>query len=76
MKKDDDDKILKMQSKTTFISIRKSYDNYDSYTYEQNEILRDKPIHIGFTILELSKLLMYGTYYDNLQAYFGQKIFN
>ena len=33
----------------------------------------DKPIYLGFSALQLSKLLMYGTYYDKLQPYFGQK---
>ena len=33
----------------------------------------DKPIYVGFTILELSKLHMYETYYDKLQSYFGQE---
>ena len=33
----------------------------------------DKPIYLGFTVLELSKLLMYETYYDILQVYIGQK---
>ena len=34
----------------------------------------DKPIHVGFVILELSKLLMYETNYDILQPYFGKTI--
>ena len=33
----------------------------------------DKPIYLGFSVLELRKLLMYETYYDKLQPYFGQK---
>ena len=33
----------------------------------------DKPIYLGFTVLELSKLLMYETYYDILQPYFGME---
>ena len=33
----------------------------------------DKPIYLGFSVLELSKLLMYETYYDILEPYFGQK---
>ena len=33
----------------------------------------DKPIYLGFSVLELSKLLMYETYYDKLQPYFGQE---
>ena len=36
----------------------------------------DKPIYVGLAILELSKLHMYETYYDNLQAYFGQEKFH
>ena len=33
----------------------------------------DKPINLGFSVLELSKLHMYETYYDKLQSYFGQE---
>ena len=33
----------------------------------------DKATYVGFSILELSKLHMYETYYDTLQTYFGQK---
>ena len=32
-----------------------------------------KPIYLGFSVLELSKLLLYQTYYDKLPPYFGQK---
>ena len=28
---------------------------------------------LGFTVLELSKLLLYETYYDQLQPYLGQQ---
>ena len=53
--------------------IHTSYTNYDSYTSKQNEVVTDKPIYLGFALLELSKLLMYETYYDKLQPYFGQR---
>ena len=33
----------------------------------------NKAIYVGFTILELSKLHMYETYFDTLQPYFGQE---
>ena len=33
----------------------------------------DKPIYLGFSVFELSKLLMYETYYDKLQPYFRQE---
>ena len=72
-KKDDHKEIIKQQSKLTFDGIHKSYENCDSYTFKQSEVLRDKPIYLGFTVLGLSKLLMYETYCDKLQPYFGQE---
>ena len=69
-KKDDYREIIKQQSKLTFNGCQKSYENCYSYTVRQNEILMDKPIYLGFTVLELSKLHMYETYYDVLQPYF------
>ena len=44
IKKDDTNKIAKQQSKLTFSGIHKSYENYDNYTFKQNEVLMDKPI--------------------------------
>ena len=60
----------------TFNGIHKSYENYDNYTFKQNEVLMDKPKYLGFSVLELRKLLMYQTYYDNIQPHFGEKIYN
>ena len=72
-KKDEYKDIIKSQSKLTFNGIRKSYENCDSYVLRKNEFLMDKPIYLGFAVLELSKLHMYETYYDKLQPYFGDK---
>ena len=59
--------LIKQQPKVNFDGIHKSYTNYDSYTFKQNDVLMDKPTYLGFTILELSKLLMYHiTIYYNL----------
>ena len=73
IKKDDYKEIVKQQSKLTFNGIHKTYENCIIYTFKQNEVLMDKPIYLGFTVLELSKLLMYETYYDKSQPYFGQE---
>ena len=54
-------KLLNNNQNLTFNGIHKSYENYDSYTFKQNEILMDKPIYLGFSVLELSKLHMYET---------------
>ena len=59
IRKSGTDKIIKQQSKLTFNGIRKSYENYDSYTFKLNEMLMDKPIYLCFSVLELSKLSMY-----------------
>ena len=64
-------KILQYQSRLDFDGIHKSYQDYDSYTFKSNVVKMEKPIYLGFTILELSKLLMYETYYDKLHKYFG-----
>ena len=71
--KDDTNKIIKQQSKLTFNGIHESSETYDSYIFKQNEVLVDKLIYLGFSVLELSKLLMYKTYYDKLQPFFGQE---
>ena len=73
IKKGEIKKIIKQQSKLTFNGIQKSYENYDSYTFNKTEVVMDKAIYVGFGILELSKLHMYETYYDTLQPYFGQE---
>ena len=57
----------------TFNGFHKSYENCDSYTFKQNEVLMVKPIYLGFALLELSTLLMYETYYHKLLPFFGQK---
>ena len=73
IKKDEYDKILKQQRKLTFNGIHKSFNNCDSYLFKEHEIILDKPIYLGFALLELSKLHRYETYYDKLQPYFGQE---
>ena len=75
IKKDDYRELIKQQSKLTFNGIHKSYENCDSYTFKQNEVLMNKPIYLGFYVLEMSKLLNYETFYDKLQHYSGQENF-
>ena len=62
---------MRFQSRLDFDGFHKSYQDYDTYTFKCNVVKMEKPIFLGFTILELSKLLMYETYYDKLQKYFG-----
>ena len=57
----------------SFYGTDKSYENSDSYTFKQNEVLMDKAICLGFAAVELSKFLMYETYYYIIQPYFGNE---
>ena len=61
IEKDEFKKIIKQQSKLTFNGLHNLYENCDSYTFKQNENFLDKPHCLGYDVLELSKLLMYGT---------------
>ena len=73
IEKDEHKKIIKRQSKLIFNGLLKFYTNYDCYTFKQNDVMMDKPIYLRSAVLELSKLLMYETNYDELQQYFGHK---
>ena len=72
-KNDDIEELIKQQSKLTVNGIHKSYENCNSYTFKQNEVLMD-PVYLDFSVLDLSKLLRYETYDDKLQPYFGQEL--
>ena len=76
IRKDDYEKIIEQQSILTFKGIHKSYTIYHSYTFKQNEFLTDKPIYLGFAVLELSNLSMYETYYDKLQSFLEKYLYS
>ena len=42
------------------------------YKFDKEKTVFDKPIYLGFTVLELSKLLMYEFDYNKLQPYWKQ----
>ena len=51
VKKDDWREVIKQLSEITFNGIHKSFENCDSYTFNENEVRMDKPIHLGFSVL-------------------------
>ena len=55
------------------MEFKRHMQNCDSYSFKQNEVLKDKPKYLGFAILELKKLHLFETYYDKLQPYFRKE---
>ena len=63
------DQIINRQSELSFEGMSQHYNDLSLYKYDKEKIKFDKPIYLGFSVLELSKLLMYEFYYHTLQPY-------
>jgi hypothetical protein len=61
----------KFVSESNTVSYKVLNENLVCVFRKQKSILMDKPIAIGFTILERAKLLMYKLYYDDLKPKFA-----
>ena len=70
--KSDTHRILNRQSKISFDDEVAEYEKLSLYSFSKESIKFTKPIYVGFSVLELSKLLMYEWYYDKMQPYFGE----
>ena len=68
------DQIIKRQSKLSFKGTMDHYSKFSVYKIDKEKTVFDKPIYLGFTVSELSKLLMYEFYYNKLQPYWKQSI--
>ena len=68
------DQIIKRQSKLSFKGITNHYSEFSVYKFDKEKVIFDKPIYLGFSVLELSNMLMYEFYYHKLQPYYNNKI--
>ena len=66
--------FLKHVSKPTFITL-KIFDKYYAAIQETKPVLTiNKPIYVGFTVLELSKSLMYDFHYNFIKKNFDSEL--
>ena len=68
-----DDKAKKIATKVTFNEWHILSENFTQYDLRKPNVLLDKPIIIGFTILEIAKLEM-NIHYDGLKQIFGDNL--
>ena len=66
--------IIKRQSKLSFKSFVDWYSVFSVYKFDKEKTVLDQPIYLGFTVLDLSKLLMYEFYYNTLEPHWQNKV--
>ena len=66
--------IIKRQSKLSFKSIVNHYSEFSVYKFDKEKTVFDKPSYLGFSVLELSKLLMIEFYYHKFQPYYSSSV--
>jgi len=69
----DEHKLTKAVSKPSFRQSEIINDDLVIVRGAKQTITLNKPISVGFTILEISKLIMYKFYYDYLKPKYGDK---
>ena len=66
IEKSDIHRILNRQSKLSFDDRIAEYEKFTLYSINKETIKFTKPTYVGFSVLELSKRLMYEWYYDKM----------
>ena len=69
----DKDRAEKLHTNPRFKHETRFDENLAALHMRRTNMKFDKPIYIGATVLELSKLVMYEFYYNVLQPYFGER---
>ena len=67
-------KYQKVNNKPNFVSQKILDQNFVAVHYSKKVLTLNKPIYVGFCILELSKLLMYQFHYDYVLKKFNAKL--
>ena len=66
--------MLKLSAKPNFKTFKIFNENLVAVEMQRVNILLNRPIYVGFTILDLSKYLMYDFYYNELKVMYGENV--
>ncbi|CAI6375102.1 unnamed protein product [Macrosiphum euphorbiae] len=67
-------RLQKLINKSTFKYCTNYNENLNAVALENKIIKFDKPIYIGFAVLDISKTMMYDYHYNVMQRHYGDKI--
>ena len=66
-------KMERLAARPTYVSRKIFHENLVAVHYKQTKLLMDKPLYVGMSILELSKVLMYDKHYNYILPKYGKK---
>ena len=69
----DDKKLLRLVKQPNYVSYKKINNDLLSVEMRKTSLVFDKPIYVGFSILDLSKYLMYEFHYDVMVKRYRKK---
>ena len=64
--------LKKMLTKPQFHAFRIFHDKLSAVNLKKTQLILNRPLNVGFAVLELSKLLMYRFHYDHTLPTYGQ----
>ena len=70
--KSDTHRIVNRQSKLSLDDKTAELEKFRLYSFNKESINFTKRFYVGFSVLDLSKLLMYEWYYYKMQPFFGE----
>ena len=69
-----DSKIQKLINRPTFKHVTPYNENLSAVSLAKNKVTFDKPMYVGFAVLEISKTLMYDYHYNVMKKHYKDSI--
>jgi hypothetical protein len=69
-----DDRMQKLINRPTFKHVTQYNENLSAVSLAKNTLKFDKPLYVGFAVLEISKTLMYDYHYNVMKKHYKDSI--